>query len=250
VREQYEFRVRQLMKKLTVAADPGIVEGLSAELLSQRPTEVLAELLSALGRMAQEEHARIIYTGVVRLCLSADKVPQPVKEGIYSILAARGEGALARYLLPVPARREVDETDMPRDLELEQMTLGMRKWKARGHARELLMRLSRDRDPAVFRILLGNPRLTEDDVLAWTARRPTMPQLQLEVAAHRSWSTRPRIQEALVRNPYTPTHVAAAFVPLLSSKQLRIVHEDGSLHVLVREAARDVMTLRGRTEEP
>jgi len=245
VGDRFETHIRALMKKLTVAADPDIVEGLAQEVISQRPVEVVAELMSALGRLAQEESARIIYIAVMRLSMDPNGTfPQEMKEAAYGQLASRGEAALARYLLPTPPYREIADSDMPRDLDLEKMTLGMRKWKARGHARDFLGRLAKDRNPHVFRILLGNPRITEDDVVAWAARRPNMAHLQLEVALHRRWAVRPRIHEALARNPYTPAHLAAAYMPLLPSALLKTIRTDGSLHPLVRDAARDVLAIR------
>lgn len=244
----YEIRIRQLMKKLSVVPDPGMVEGLARELLTERPVEMLAELVSGLGRLALEQDARIIYSSVVRLSLSGEEdIPQQVREEIYSVLAARGEGSLVRYLLPLPPQRQAADIDMPRDPVLDEMTLGMRKWKARGRSKDLLLRLSRDRDPTVIRVLLDNPLLTEDDVVRFAARRPALPDMLMAISIHRKWSLSGRVLEALARNPYTPTHVAAAFMPLFAGHLLRRIQDDSTLHPLVREAAFDVTRLRTGT---
>lgn len=240
----YEKRVRQLMKKLAVVPDPGLVEYLARELLSERPSEVLAELVSTLGRMAQAEQARIVYCGVMRLCLSEDDLPPNVREDVYSVLAARGESALVRYLLPLPPLKQAAEIDFPRDPKLDEMALGTRKWKARLHDRDLLARLSRDANPSVVEILLDNPKITEDDVVRWAARRPARASALLKLAIHRKWSLRPKVQEAIARNPFAPGHVAASFMPLFGTRLLKQIANDRSLHELVCGAARDVLELR------
>ena len=133
---------------------------------------------------------------------------------------------------------------MPHDPEVEDMPLGMQKWKARLHNRDLLMRLAKTGDPDVVRILLDNSRVTELDVVTWAARRPVPSAVLLLVARHRRWSLAARVQEALARNPYTPVHVAASFMPLFPAGLLKKIRDDASLHELVRGAAVDVLKLR------
>jgi len=238
-------RIDDVLRRLTVVSQPILVEGLARELLAERPVEFLAELLACLGRRTSEERSRVVYSTVLRLALDQDGIPSSVREELYSTMAVRGQEALVRFLLPVVPRRKAGPGELPHDPQLDDMPLGTRKWKARMHDRELLLRLARHGDPSVVAILLDNPRVTEADVIAWVARRPALESNQLLVARHRIWSSRPRIQEALARNPYTPTHLAAALLPLLPRPLLREIAMDGSLHVLVREAAREVDRLRG-----
>lgn len=237
-------RIDDTLRKLTVVSQPILVEGLARELLRERPVEFLAELISSLGRRATEERARIVYMGVFRLALQPESIPDQVRQDIYSVLAGRGEGALVRHFLPVAAARSSSEVLGPHDPALEDMTLGMRKWKARLHDREFLLRLGRQYDPAVLAVLLDNPLLTEADVVTWTARRPGHAGCLTLIASHRKWSVRPQIQAALARNPYTPTHIAAALMPLFTRATLREIADDGTLHPLVRAAANEVLVLR------
>jgi len=241
---EHEVRVRQLIRRLSSVHEPIFVEKLARELLSERPVGLLAELLATLGRMALDERARTVYMGVVRLCLTEGEVPREVREEVYSMLAARGEGAYVRFLLPVPPVRTAGESDLPYDSFLDDMPLGMRKWKARCHDRNTLLRLSRDGNPSVIANLLNNPLVVEEDVVAWASRRPATREIQLMIARHRKWSLRPRVQEALARNTYTPTHVAVGFLPLFTRGLLKKIGEDGSLHEIVRDAAKDVLELR------
>ncbi len=124
------------------------------------------------------------------------------------------------------------------------MPLGMNKWKARLHDRHLLLRLGREGDPLVLRILLDNPRILGEDVVQWAARRPTPQECIMLIARHRRWALRPKVQEAVTRNPYSPVHVAASYMPVLNSRLLRDIEQDGSLHPLVREAAAENLRVR------
>jgi hypothetical protein len=242
----HEVRIGQLVRRLASLSDPQLVEALAREILAERPVELLAELLAFLGRRGREERARLIYCAVVRLCLVPDSIPEEVRREVYSILAFRGEAAFVRYLLPLPAMRSPREGDRVPDPVIEDMPLGMKKWKARLHSRELLLRLARDGDPSVVGILLDNRLVTEDDVVTWAARRPTSPELLLLVARHRRWSLSPRVQEAVARNPYAPLHVAAAYLPLLTDSVLSQVRIGSAAHPILRESADDLLRLRGR----
>jgi hypothetical protein len=118
------------------------------------------------------------------------------------------------------------------------VTLGERKSLARGRRREILDRLMRDPDPAVIRILLGNPRLCERDVVAIAARRPQIPEVQREIARSRRWIARYDVKLALIFNPYTPTDIAIRLLGFLSATNLRQAATEPVLADIVRRAAR------------
>lgn len=239
-------RVRQLVRRLASVPDPEILECLARGMLSERPIELLADLLSTLGRLSREPEVRPIYMAVVRLCISDGDPPPDIREELYSVVAARGEGALVRFLLPTAPVRSMRQGDKAVDPVIEDMPLGMKKWKARLHDRNLFPRLARDGDPNVIRILLDNPRVTEDDVLLWAARRPVRAEVMTIIARHPRWALRSKIQEALARNPYTPVHIAASYLPVMPDQLLQLIRRDGSLHRLVKEAAGEILHLRTR----
>ena len=67
--------------------------------------------------------------------------------------------------------------------------------------------LLRETSPQVMMVLLNNPHVESDDVLAMV-RSPYAPGSILKrVAGDRRWSTSPDIRIALVRNPQTPSAV-------------------------------------------
>ena len=79
------------------------------------------------------------------------------------------------------------------------------------------------------------------------ARRPNLPGVLSLVAEHPKWSLRMVVQEAIVSNPYTPTSLAAAFVPFLNRRQLTEVSCDGRLHHAIRDVAKIVCDWRGQS---
>lgn len=156
---------------------------------------------------------------------------------LYAAARAIGDAQLAQLLLSAqpPPPGAPKPAELPGSREL---TLGERKSLARGRRREVLDRLLRDPDDAVLRILLGNPRITEEDVVRLAARRPTSAAAQRAILHSERFIARYGVKRALVLNPYTPTDLAARLVVLLARPDQRAVAEDPSLHESVRAAAR------------
>jgi hypothetical protein len=161
---------------------------------------------------------------------------------LYESARALGDEPLARLLLsaaPPPPGKPPPLATIPGFPEL---TLGQKKSLARGRRREILERLLRDPDESVLAILLGNPRLTEEDVVRVAARRPTTPGAQRAIFASERFIERYVVKRALVLNPYTPSDLAARLVPLLTLVDLSEVANDSSLEEQVRQAARDQLS--------
>jgi hypothetical protein len=103
------------------------------------------------------------------------------------------------------------------------VTLGRRKWLARRPDRETMQRLLADPHPDVIRSLLGNPRITEDDVVRLAAKRPGRSEVLAEIARSTKWSHGPRVRIALVVNPGTPVDLSARIAGLLLRPELDLV---------------------------
>jgi hypothetical protein len=123
------------------------------------------------------------------------------------------------------------------------ITLGERKSLARSDPRkvprELFDRVLRDPDPSVLEIALGNPRITEGDVVRLAARRPTDGEAQRLIFRCERFIARYAVKQALAFNPYTPSDVAARLVPLLTRTDLRKLMDDASVAEPVRQMARE-----------
>ncbi len=114
------------------------------------------------------------------------------------------------------------------------LTLGERKSLARKPSRENTERLLRDPHPDVIRMLLVNPKVTEDDVLVMAARRPSRPDVLTQIARSPRWTHRPRIRIALILNPDTPLDVSVPLVALLVRQELRLVATSTTVAAVVR----------------
>jgi len=138
----------------------------------------------------------------------------------------------ARRVAP-PSKPAGDPLNMGRPV-----SLGERRFLARGGNKDLLERLLLDPEPLVINNLLRNPALTEDWVLRIATRRPIRGAVLLEVARHPRWSARYHVRLALARNPYSPTELAVRMVPELQTTDLREIAMDGTLHEDVCAAAK------------
>lgn len=130
------------------------------------------------------------------------------------------------------------------------LTLGERKMIARRPPPELLPKILADPHPDVIKNLLMATRLTEDDVVTLVTRRPNHAEVLQQVAIHPRWCQRPRVRNALVLNPATPTEVAIAMVALLRRNELRDVITAKALHPAVRAAAQERYARRPPIPEP
>jgi hypothetical protein len=193
----------------------------------------LAELAAVLEIVcARAEQADLPAREV--LVAIVDALQDPACADVVQMLREEAAGvphlALERIVrqpvVTVPLPREVpnpEDDRVPDYGKGRPLTLGERKSLARRPDREQMERLLRDPHPDVIRQLLGNPKLTEDDVLRLAARRPCRPDVLTEIARSPRWLHRPRIRVAMILNPDTPLDVAAPLVALLVRQELHLV---------------------------
>ena len=130
------------------------------------------------------------------------------------------------------------------------LTLGERKALARTHDRSLIQRVVRDPHPDVVRILLGNPSLTEDDVVRVCAKRPNDPNVLQTVYRHRRWVVRYRPRNAIVRNPDTPLDTALLLAPLLRQGELKEAATSSELAPSLRLSCKTILQMRRTRAAP
>jgi hypothetical protein len=163
---------------------------------------------------------------------------------VYRLARERNATGVERLLIHArPQRGPLDPTQAPGDPEYSKLTLGQRKFMARGRDRTKLGRLLVDSNPSVIRNLLRNPRLTEQDVVALATRRPNHAEILKEIFRSR-FGIRYRVRLSLVCNPYTPTDLALKLLEFLLHRDLGAVATDGSLHPLVKEEAKRIQDAR------
>ncbi len=209
----------------------------------------LALALDVVARQAEQAHAS------ARDVLSAwlPTMTNPEHAGYFEVLRELADAehllSLAR-LLRIPKQAGGSEPRDPHErptLSLPQgrtITLGERKSLARGRDRFMIDRLLRDPHPHVIAIVLGNPRVTEDDVIRLAAKRPTFPDVQGEIARSARFGHRPRVRMALIQNPHTPPTISVPLVSLLLRPDLAAVLEATELPPVVRAAAVELLRRR------
>jgi hypothetical protein len=119
---------------------------------------------------------------------------------------------------------------------MDDVPLGVRKSRARSTDLDTLAILTGDPDFSVINILLDNPKLTEILVLRIAAKRPQKAEIFRELLESRFIFSEV-VQSAVVNNPYCPTRIAVALVPLLSRMHRVETSLAGSLDRPVCEAA-------------
>lgn len=168
---------------------------------------------------------------------------------LYEVAAAAGLSEVAALLVaPPPLRAWTPPRE--RDARIASLTLGHKKSLARARRDpDLLARLAAEGDPTVVRELLANPALTEPFAVRLASRRPCRPETLRLLADAPRWRTRPAVARAIARNPYAEIGVAVRLLPALPAAELDELAVDGTLHPLVRAAARRLSSSRARAVE-
>jgi len=140
-------------------------------------------------------------------------------EAVREAMVANG-GAGAVLLDPRHRRPNAGDDDaVPRPKE----PVGQRISLARRPIRRLLERLLFDPDARVIRSMLGNPRLTEADVVALAASRRASAEVLGVIAQDSRWISRYPVRLALASNPFAPAHLIVSLLPYLLRQDLRAV---------------------------
>jgi len=225
-----------------LAALPALAmrQALVRETLAALPVEAAARLCGELVRRGRDGAPYDLGLIALSAVLDAGELGYDRHGELYAEARRAGDEPLARLLLSAqkPPPGAPSAAPIPGQSEL---TLGQRKSLARGRRREILDRLLRDPDASVIQILLGNPRVTEADVVRLAARRPTTAAAQRAIFRCERFIARYQVKRALALNPYTPSDLAARLVPMLVRADLRAIADDAQLADPVRQAARELV---------
>lgn len=176
----------------------------------------------------------------------ADESCEALRDTLSGLFEARGQTMLARALSRfVPGEEDPAAQRIPDFGKGRTVTLGERKSLARRHDREMLTRILRDPHPLVIRILLGNPAVTEPDIVRLCASRPVLGDVLREVFRSPRWIVRYQVKTALVLNPCTPLDIALQIAPHLTAQDLRRAVAATDLNEELQEACR---RQRGKTD--
>ena len=208
-----------LLRLLAGIADPELRLFRFAEHLHPRPADEVAWTLACVQERvaAGSRAARQVGLGLLDKSRLGRVLPSGHLEAAAAFLDRRGHPS-AGLFHDQPKRPETaDEDTAPRPSE----PIGYRISQARKAITGVLERMLFDPDPRVVRTILGNPRLTEGDVVKLAASRRASPEILETVAQDTRWVARYQVKLALVNNPATPTRIVLALIPYLMKQDLR-----------------------------
>ncbi len=125
---------------------------------------------------------------------------------------------------------------------IKQMDLGQKVLLAPKADRGECQVLCRDAAPMVLLGLLSNPRLEAEFVLAIVKSNFASGDIFQRVASDRRWMASAEIRTAVVRNPKTPTPIAARLMETLPLNELREMAKIGGMKEDLRRVAFKALT--------
>lgn len=215
---------------------------LRAHLSELRDAEA-ADVLSSLcedGERADPESREALLVVAILLAATGDS---PFVERLREHAEERRLLSLARLLRRGgdTALRARSEPPIPDYGTGRELTVGERRSLARSNDRKVLSKLMRDPHPLVLRQLLGNPRLTEDDVVRLVARRPLHAATVASLVDSPRWLRSQRIRLTLLLNPGTPETVSMPLLVVCTRCELVEVLHGVDAPLTLRGAARELL---------
>ncbi|RPI01912.1 MAG: hypothetical protein EHM71_15855, partial [Zetaproteobacteria bacterium] len=152
---------------------------------------------------------------------------------VAEVLRRRGHSCAGLFGTHSGPSAPTDDDILPRPKE----PVGSRISLARRALAGVVERLLFDPDARVVRTLLGNPRLTEAEVLRLAASRRVAPEALVAVAQDDRWIARYAVKVALANNPATPSRIVLGLLPHLMRQDLEEVSASASRNEVRARAA-------------
>lgn len=222
---------RDVAQRLAVLPDRRMREAKLCDIVQTASPEEAAWLLDALATAGRAGGPPFDLSLLAAVDLGAgERLPYEARRAIFEAADAYRLESCKELLMT--AEDTLDErAARPRPLVpgTRPLTLGERKALARSWRRDVLERLLTDPHVDVVSLLLGNPHVTEEDILRIaTARRSSAAVLNLLLQSRR-FTASPRVRRALVRNPRLPVASALRLVGLLNQAEIREIAQDRRL---------------------
>ena len=101
--------------------------------------------------------------------------------------------------------------------------------------------LIRSPNRLVQRMVLQNPRITEEEILALAKNRNSDEEVLRIIAENRDWSSMYQIRSALVENARTPLTQALRLLHTLADRELRFLAKSKNVPNVIATQARKVL---------
>jgi hypothetical protein len=235
-------RLRRVLLSLTdVTLRVGWLRAHLSELRDGDAADLLCRLCEDGERQDPDAREALL---IVAMLLAADG-DSPFVERLRQHAEERRLLSLARLLRRGAeggvSSRSLSEPPVPDYGAGREVTVGERRSMARSPNRKVLEKLLRDPHPLVLKQLLGNPRLTEDDVVRLAARRPLHHAIVEVLAESPRWLRRPRVRLTLLLNPGTPEAVSMPLLAVCTRCELLDVVHGVDAPITLRGAAQELL---------
>jgi len=228
-----------LARRVAALADPQLrVTYVRSQLLEMGVDDV-ADLFLVAAHRAEARKAPYQELLLTLSLALLDPTCEAMRRAVSSAAAARGQWELTLLLGGTASTEAEDETaaaPIPDFGRGRTLTLGERKALARRADRQQIAKVLRDPHPDVIRVLLGNPGLTELDVIRLAARRTVTAAVLEAIFRSPRWVLRYSVRKALVLNPRTPPTIALQLAPHLTTQDARLAAASEELDPDLRRA--------------
>ena len=113
--------------------------------------------------------------------------------------------------------------------------------------REARAILLRDTNRMIPRMVLMNPRVTEDEILLVTKDRNAGVEILRQIGENRDWTGHYGIRAALVENARTPVALALRLLKTLQEREIRLLAKSKNVSSAVAAEARRMMFRKQQT---
>jgi hypothetical protein len=96
----------------------------------------------------------------------------------------------------------------------------------------------------VARAVIGSPRISDADILAYSSSPLTNDEILRHIASNRQWMSNRQLVGALVGNPRTPPPISIRLIRELSVNELALVVKNRSVSPIVRREAQKLLLER------
>lgn len=223
------------------------------ELAALGEEEVLAILehpyctTDMIGRIANEPRLTSYYSVRERLVAHRNTPRGHALKFIHYLFWADLLRISTDVKIPPQVRRAID-TNLA--TKLGQLTAGQRVSTARVCSPALFGALIRDPSPRVFAALLGNGRMTEEELIRGLVSDPEMTPEKIRILADdRKWNARYAIRKWIAEHPQTPNAVAASQLRYLRATDLRRIAAAPESRTFIIRCAERLLEERGRPRE-
>lgn len=166
---------------------------------------------------------------------------EAVEEAARSVLEGRDSIDVPEDL----TREAAEEAKPPENRSLYAQIQGMSvaqkvKLALKGN-KDARMILIRAANRLVQRMVLQNPRITEDEILALAKSKSTDDELLRLIAESREWTSSYAVRAALVENARTPLAKALRFLPTLGDREIRVLAKSKNVPHVIAAQARKIL---------